>query len=386
MRVCVIGAGPSGLYLSMLLKQRQPSWDVQVVEQNPPGATFGFGVVLAESGLQQLREADEGSHAAIRAAMRYNQQQVIVHRETPIEVRQHVRGGAITRLTLLQILTEHALKAGVRIHHGVHIASLADLAGLNLDDADVIVGADGVNSIVRKDLEGEFGTTRRSLKNHFAWYGTTRIFPAPALVFRKYQGGHFVAHYYAYSDTMSTFVAECDDVTWEHCGLDKMTDDERQQLFEEIFAPELEGEKLISNRSLWRQFPVIRNTRWTDGRHVLIGDALASAHFSIGSGTRLAMTDAIALVQALTSGDDSIAVPERLAAFEAAHTDQKNKLLEASEKSFDWYERMAEWMELYSPEEFVYRFMVRTGRVDDQRLKDHFPALMERLNDAGVAL
>jgi len=202
-------------------------------------------------------------------------------------------------------------------------------------------------------------------------------------VFRKYAGGHFVAHYYAYSDEMSTFVAECDDATWLSVGLDKMSDDERQALFEKIFAPELDGHGLVSNKSNWRQFPVIRNTRWVYGRHVLIGDALASAHFSIGSGTRIAMTDASALADALLRSEgDAIA---GLAAFERNHAPQKAKLIAASERSYMWYEDIAKWMEAYTPEEFVYEFMTRTGRVDDERLRNEFPALMQRLAAASRA-
>src|SRR5262249_13426025 len=260
------------------------------------------------------------------------------------------KGGAITRLKMLQILNAEAEAAGVRLHHGERVESTEDLARLGLGDADVVVGADGVNSVVRRQYAAEFGTTQRSLTNHFAWYGTRRVFDSPALVFRKYDGGHFVAHYYAYSADMSTFVAECDDATWKRLGLGRMTDAELQALMEKIFAPELAGEPLISNKSNWRQFPVIRNARWTHGRNVLIGDALASAHFSIGSGTRIAMTDSIALAKALleSRGDAASA----LAVFERDHAPEKRKLVSASEQSFDWYERMAEWMESQTPEEF----------------------------------
>jgi 2-polyprenyl-6-methoxyphenol hydroxylase-like FAD-dependent oxidoreductase len=182
---------------------------------------------------------------------------------------------------------------------------------------------------------------------------------------------------------MSTFVAECDDATWHRCGLDAMDDDGRQELFETIFAKELEGLPLLSNNSNWRQFPVIRNANWhCGGRYALIGDALASAHFSIGSGTRIAMTDSIALAEALLALPDD--PPAALRRYQEAHAPQKAKLIDASEKSFDWYERIAEWMERYSPEEFVYRFMTRTGRIDDARLRQAFPELMQRIEAAGV--
>jgi len=375
MKVAIIGGGPCGLYLGLLLKREQPVWQVEVIEQNAADATFGFGVVLADNGMLQLQEADQASYNALCAAMRYNDRQIIMQREEPIEI--NVKGGAIPRLDLLQILQREAEAAGVKIHFGRRVATTADLAAFGLDDADVVVGADGVNSVVRTQYAQAFATTQRLLSNHFAWYGTKRVFEASALVFRKYEGGHFVAHYYAYSNDMSTFVAECDDATWRRLGMAKMTDDERQHLFEKIFEPELEGAPLISNKSVWRQFPVIRNAHWTHDRYVLIGDALASAHFSIGSGTRIAVNDAIGLARALLACGSDVA--QGLATFEASHKSQKNKLIDASERSYMWYEDIAQWMESYTPEEFVYQFMTRTGRIDDSRLRSEFPELVERL-------
>jgi 2-polyprenyl-6-methoxyphenol hydroxylase-like FAD-dependent oxidoreductase len=383
MRVAIVGGGPSGLYLGLLLKRGAPHWQVNVIEQNAADATFGFGVVLADTGLQQLRDADVASYEALCAATQQHEHQVIVQAETPIEIRLPVKGGAIPRLTLLQILEQQAEAAGVVVHYRQRIDSSADLARLGLDDADVVVGADGVNSVIRREFEQAFGTTSSTLGNHFAWYGTPKVFDASALVFRKYEGGHFVAHYYAYSDEMSTFVAECDDATWQRLNLGSLSDAQRLALMEKIFAPELEGAPLMDGnaRLVWRQFPVIRNAHWTHGRYALVGDALASAHFSIGSGTRIAMNDSIALAKALLACDgDALA---GLAAYERNHRPSKQKLISASERSYLWYERMAQWMDNYSPEEFVYQFMTRTGRVDDDRLRREYPELMVRLGKVG---
>ncbi|PWU29689.1 monooxygenase [Pseudomonas sp. RW407] len=385
MKVAIVGGGPSGLYLGLLLKRGAPQWQVEVIEQNAADATFGFGVVLADTGLQQLRDADVASYEALCAATTQHEHQVIVQAETPIDIRLPVKGGAIPRLRLLQILEQQAEEAGVVVHYRQRIDGTADLARLGLDDADVVVGADGVNSVIRREFEQAFGTTTSTLGNHFAWYGTPKVFDASALVFRKYEGGHFVAHYYAYSDEMSTFVAECDDATWQRLNLGSLSDAQRLALMEKIFAPELEGAPLMDGdaRVVWRQFPVIRNARWAHGRHVLVGDALASAHFSIGSGTRIAMNDSIALARALLGcGEDALA---GLAAYERNHKPSKQKLILASERSYLWYERMAQWMDSYSPEEFVYRFMTRTGRVDDQRLRREYPELMARLGKTGSA-
>jgi 2-polyprenyl-6-methoxyphenol hydroxylase-like FAD-dependent oxidoreductase len=257
------------------------------------------------------------------------------------------------------------------------------IADFDALDADLVVGADGIGSQLRTANEAAFGTTRRTLTNHFAWFGVAKPFASPALVFRKYEGGYFVAHYYPYSDSMSTFVAECDHQTWVDFGMEEMSAEARQALFETVFAPELTGHGLVSNNSIWRQFPVILNANWHVGKQVLIGDALTSAHFSIGSGTRIAMEDAMALADAIVAHPDD--VPAALEQYEAVRKPEKAKLISASEASYNWYERIREWMDLPTPHEFVFRFMTRTGRIDAERLRAQFPALMAELAAGGVA-
>lgn len=375
MKIGIVGGGPSGLYLALLVKRRRPDFTVTVYEQNRAEDTFGFGVVMADTGLSHLEAADKASHDALRAAMHFSHQQTIRLNDKSIDVkRPGAGGGAITRIRLLQILQEMCRSAGVDLK----FSSRLDLQNGGLAritaESDLVVGADGVNSVVRSHLASEFGTTQRSLHNRFAWYGTHKLFANPALVFREHEGGHFVAHYYRYSETMSTFVAECDEATWFHCGLDKMSDDERQALFERIYAPELGGESLISSNSIWRQFPVIRNQRWSVGKTVLIGDALSSAHFSIGSGTRIAMEDSIALAQAIVEHPGDVAAITR--AYESKRRPGKTRLIEASEKSFNWYEDIARHMACGQVHEFVYSYMTRTGRIDQDRLREQFPELV----------
>lgn len=384
MKIAILGGGPSGLYLAILLKKGAPDWNVTVVEQNPRDATFGFGVTMAAKGLLQLKQADEQSYQAMTSAMRYSNSQNIVHREVAIEVVRTGLSGSIGRLNLLTLLHKQCDALGVTVHFGLRLSAIEELSQLGFDDADVVVGADGINSMVRNQFAQAFGTTRRSLTNHFAWYGTTRLFETSGLVFRKFEGGSFVGHYYAYDATMSTFVAECDDATWHKLGLESRSDDERRALFERVYAPELNGHPLISNNSQWRQFPVIRNEHFQHGRYALMGDALASAHFSIGSGTRLAMTDAIALADALLHCEGN--VREGLLAYEINRRPQQKKLIDASERSFDWYERMGEWMDRFTPEQFVFNFMTRTGRVDEERLRREYPSLMSRLGIEGKHL
>ena len=373
MKIAVIGGGPAGLFFAIITKKRQPQWQITVHEQNAHGATFGFGVVVADTGLARLREADAESHDALVACMLQTDRQTIAQAGMPIDlVQPKPGGGAIARLQLLQVLQGIAQRLGVSLRYGERVSNFEAL------DADLVIGADGVNSALRAQSEQAFGTTRRLLSNHFAWFGTTRVFANPALIFRKHLGGHFVAHYYPYCDSMSTFVAECDDATWQRLHLGEATDTQRQSLVEAVFAPELHGHALIANNNtlntIWRQFPVIRNAQWHAGKQVLIGDALSSAHFSIGSGTRIAMEDAAALAHAVLTHPDS--VPAALAAFVAERKPHKDRLIEASEKSFDWYEAMAQHMDRLSPHAFVHSYMTRTGRVDDARLAAMFPAFM----------
>lgn len=377
MKIAVIGGGPSGLFLAILIKRKLPDVQIDVYEQNPLGATFGFGVVLADTGLSKLRQAAPDVVDELSKAMVFTGAQTIVLEDDAVQVQRPGKGGgAIPRISLLAILQDHAQRVGVRVLHEQRIEDLDAIK------ADLIVGADGVNSLVRNADEAGFGTFKRILSNHFAWYGVNKAFKNPALVFRSHLGGYFVAHYYPYSDAMSTFVAECDDQTWHELGMAAMTPEQRQQLFQTVFAPELEGYPLVSNNSSWRQFPVVRNATWHVGNRVLIGDALSSAHFSIGSGTRIAMEDAVTLADCLTGTPDDI--PAALRAYVKQRQPEKAKLIDASEASFNWYERIREWMADSTPHEFVYRFMTRTGRIDVPRLRAQFPELVQAFEAEGV--
>ncbi len=388
MKIAIVGGGPSGLYTAILVKKRRPSWQVSVIEQNVADSTFGFGVVLADSGLARIQAADADVYEKLIAKMTFTGCQTINLKEQPIDINHPSKGGAIARIDLLHVLQDTAAKAGVDVRFGQRISHPDDLVSLGLDDADVVIGADGVNSVVRAAHEEAFGTTKTFLTNHFAWFGTRKVFEKSALVFRQYQGGAFVAHYYPYCATGSTFVTECDHATWLKLGMDAMTDDGRQQLFEKVFGPELEGEKLISNNSNWRQVPVTRSSNWTAGNHVLIGDAQTSAHFSIGSGTRSAMEDSIALAEALTeealAGSAEPTPLQRLANFVQRRGPEKDKLLTASRKSYLWYENIGEWMQRYTPLEFIHAFMTRTGRLGNERLAAQYPELFAQFEKAGV--
>jgi 2-polyprenyl-6-methoxyphenol hydroxylase-like FAD-dependent oxidoreductase len=299
MKIAVIGGGPAGLYFSRLVRLHLPVHQVDVFEQNPPNATWGFGVGLGGKARDRIAAIDPDVHDRITRAMVFHNQQRIHLNGADILVEYASDGGAIERLDLLKILNAACESVGVRVGYNFRIESINQFK-----DYDLIVGADGVNSVVRRMKRDAFGTQIRTLTNFFAWYGVGRAMRPSSLVFRQTAEGRFVGHYYPYTNSMSTFVAECDAATWKSAGLYDMNDDQRRSFMEKVFAPELMGDPLIDNRSIWRNFPVITNKAWSVGNIVLIGDALMSAHFSIGSGTRLSMDDAAALFDALRQSQD----------------------------------------------------------------------------------
>jgi 2-polyprenyl-6-methoxyphenol hydroxylase-like FAD-dependent oxidoreductase len=373
MRIAVVGGGPAGLYFARLVKLHLPQHVVEVFEQNPADATWGFGVGLGGKARSRIRALDPDVHDRLTAAMIFNNSQRLHLNGTDILVEYAEKGGSIERLALLKILQAACSAAGVVITHNSRIESLDAFA-----DFDLVVGADGVNSLVRKLHGGAFGTATYTLTNYFAWYGVGRAMRPGSLVFRSTAQGRFVGHYYPYTNGMSTFVPECDAATWQRAGLDAMTDDARRAFMEAVFAPELAGDHLIDNRSIWRNFPVITNLRWSVGNSVLIGDALMSAHFSIGSGTRLAMDDASALFEAIRETGD---VATALTRFEVIRRPMREQFSVAAEKSFNWYERLDEVM-AQKPIDFVYDFLTRTGRIDDARLARYAPAFFRMYQQA----
>ena len=367
MKIIVSGGGPSGLYFALLARKRLGA-EVRVYEQNPRGATHGFGIVIPDRGLDRFKDADEQSYRMIMASCFISRHRILIHREERIFIEGGGYGGGIARLRLLEILEECCELVGVQICHGRRFdASMSP-------QADLIVGADGVNSAVRNTDPEAFGTTSYSLKCKLAWYGTAALFPYPILCFRKTELGQFWAAGAAYTDRMSTFVAECDAETWQR-ALAHLDDEERIRIVEEVFAPELQGHRLISNRSIWNSLPVTRVRNWFIGNRVLIGDALHSAHPSIGSGTRIAMEDSIALVDALDAERD---IAAGLARFRRDREPAKQKLVRAAEKSFNWYETIADRLDGMDAPTLMFDYLTRTGRIDKERLDAEFPQVMAR--------
>jgi len=371
LQIEVVGGGPAGLWFAFLLKSRRPAWTVRVHEQNPATATYGFGVVLSDAGRERVRSAALAAFDRIARHMERWSDLTIVHRGEAVPIDGN-GFSAIGRLDLLRSLHDLCREAGVSLRFEAPVESLAELRA----GTDLVVGADGINSRVRAALEAEFRPRTEVLGNRFAWYGTRQVFDTLTLTFRANADGAFVAHHYRYTPDMSTFIVECDAATWERSGLAHLDDGAARRYCEELFAPDLGGHPLVSNRSEWRRFPVLACERWRHENVVLIGDALRSVHFSIGSGTRLAMEDADALAAALEKSGGRVA--EGLEGFEAARRPVVDKLLAGAAGSWGWYERFADRMHLSAPE-FAYDYMTRSGRVSDERLRAIAPRFMDRL-------
>jgi 2-polyprenyl-6-methoxyphenol hydroxylase-like FAD-dependent oxidoreductase len=363
MHIAILGAGPAGLYLAYLIKRRSPETAVTLIEQNPADATFGFGVVFSDRALEFLREDDEATYSAITPHMESWSDITIVHRGERVTI-DGVGFSAIGRLKLLQLLQARARSVGVEPSYQRAVKSLGELGNV-----DLVVGADGVNSLVRRSNENRFGASVRLLTNRFAWFGTDKRFETLTQTFSETKAGSFNAHHYRYSPYVSTFIVEVDQSTFARAGFAQMGEAETRAFCEHVFAQTLDGHRLISNNSIWRQFPIVHNEHWSVDNCVLVGDALHTAHFSIGSGTRLAMEDAIALDRALAHSGN---VGAALVAYEAARRPTLEKLVSGANGSATWYEHFAEHMR-FAPVDFAMSYITRSGRVDIERLRKLSP-------------
>jgi 2-polyprenyl-6-methoxyphenol hydroxylase-like FAD-dependent oxidoreductase len=373
MRIAVIGGGPAGLYFATLWKKCHPDAQVHVYEQNPADATFGFGVVFSDRALEFLRGDDPETHDLITPAMETWQDMTLIHRGETVTI-DGVGFSSIGRLKLLQLLQERALAVGAELHFETVLRSIDDLP-----EADLIIAADGINSLVRRSYEGDFQTSLSYLPNKFSWYGVETPYDTLTQTFIETEFGPVNAHHYRYTPEMSTFLVECERKTWERAGFATMSDEDSRRFCSELFSDTLRGKPLISNKSSWRNFPQLWSDRWSHLNMVLVGDALHTAHFSIGSGTRLAMEDVIALVQALEAEPDDL--QSGMARYEAGRRPIVEKIVAAATKSARWYEDFADHMQL-TPLEFGYSYMTRSGRVDDDRLRQLAPEFMAKYEAA----
>jgi len=376
MKVAVVGGGPAGLYFATLWRKRHPDAQVRVYDQNPSDATWGFGVVFSDRALEFLRADDPETHDLITPEMETWQDMTLVHRGETVTI-DGVGFSSIGRLKLLQLLQERARDVGAELIFDTVVPSVAELG-----DADLILAADGVNSVVRRGYEGDFGMSLSYLPNKFAWYGVEKPFDTLTQTFIETEYGPFNAHHYRYAPNMSTFLVECGRETWLRAGFATMSEEDSAVKCAALFAETLDGKPLINNKSAWRNFPVLWNDRWSHLNMVLVGDALHTAHFSIGSGTRLAMEDVIALVEALDAEPNDLRAG--LERYEAERRPIVEKLVTAATTSARWYLDFEDHMKL-APLDFAYAYITRSGRIDDERLRKLAPKFMERYDAGGAA-
>ncbi|MFW6449358.1 MAG: FAD-dependent monooxygenase, partial [Halobacteriota archaeon] len=291
MDIGVVGGGPAGLYARLLLKKEYPDWTVTVYERDPADNTYGWGVVFSDATLSNLREADHETHERLTDAFVRWDPIDIFYEDAYIRCGGHTFAG-IMRSELLRILQERCRELGVELHHETTVEEPTEL----VDEVDLLLGADGLNSVVRDSYEETFSPRLDMGSAKFAWFGTAKPFDVFTFVFRENEHGLWRVH--AYPGEMSTFIVECTEATWSNAGMDERDEDDALRYFEELFADHLDGYELQAKLYAWRNFPVVSCPTWSKGDEVvLLGDAAHTAHFSIGSGTKLAMEDAIALLE-----------------------------------------------------------------------------------------
>lgn len=377
MTIVIIGAGPAGLFLSILLKKARPEWTVTVYEQNPRGNTFGWGIVFSDGTMENLAAADD-KVARLTSDSLAHWDDIEVHFKGRV-MRSSGHGFiGVGRHRFIEILTNRAEELGVRLHFDCRVNGPSDFP-----DADVIVGADGVNSVVRNEYSGDFGADVSAWNNRFTWLGTHRQFPAFTFYFKETAHGWFQAHCYQFSDDTSTFIVECPEDTWRSAGLDQMSKEDGIAFCERLFSEHLDGHNLLDNSphlegpDMWLTFPKIDNETWHHEHMVLLGDASATAHFSIGSGTKLALESAIVLSEKIVKQESvENTLEEVLAEYEDERRIEVLRLQNAARNSTEWFESVTLRCGM-EPEQFMYSLLTRSQRVSHENLRLRDQAWLE---------
>lgn len=366
MKITVIGGGPGGLYFALLTKKRLPHCEIDVYEQNKADDTFGFGVVFSDETLDEFFQADPESYELIRDHFAYWSDIVIAKDDARIVVGGNGFAGC-SRKTLLELLQIRCRQVGVNMHFETIIP--AEGVETRFADSDLIVVANGIGSPIRDIRAEAFGMKSELRPNHFTWLGSTKPLDAFTFFFKETEHGHFCAHTYQYEEGCSTWVIEATPEAWEGSGFADMDEEESAKFLEGVFAEELDGHGFITNRSIWRNFPVITCDTWKSGKLVLLGDIKATAHWSIGSGTKLAMECAISLSDAV------VANPQDIDAASDAYEADRRTPVEITQHnaavSLRWFEDMAmHWKK--APYEFAFSMMSRAKSLtwDNIKLRD----------------
>jgi anthraniloyl-CoA monooxygenase len=373
MKIKIIGGGPAGLYFALLMKKQNPAHRITLMERNAPDDTFGWGVVFSDKTLSYLKETDAESYEQITASFEMWDNVDVVHRGQKITIRGN-RFSGIARIKLLQILQHRCRQLGVDLRFRTEVSERDELAA----DSDLLVGADGINSAVRQRYSESFEPRLSVRRNKYIWYGTNQLFHGLTLTFHESRAGVFAAHSYKFNRTTSTFIVECDAETWTSAGFEKMSDEETRAFLAEVFRDDLGGHPLLSNNSKWINFVNVRNEHWSHRNVVLLGDALHTAHFSIGSGTKLALEDSIALYKCFQSSEK---VEGALREFERVRKPIIEEYQEAARESLIWFENAGNYMHL-EPLTFAYSLMTRSKKIDYENLKKRDPQFIAAYEEA----
>ena len=364
MKINILGGGPAGLYFAILMKRLDPAHNITVIERDGPDDTFGWGIVFSDQTFAYLKDNDEPSFNEIMRACQTWDNVDVAHKEEKVTIRGN-RFSGIARLGFLNILQARCRALGVELRFHTNITDVA-----SINECDLLVGADGANSLVRRAYGEAFQPTVDWRKNKYIWLGTHQLFHGLTLTFREHDGGLFIAHSYKFNDTTSTFIVECNEATWANAGFENMSEAETCAYLAEVFKKDLNGHALLANNFVrWLNFPLIKNQQWHHRNVVLLGDALHTAHFSIGSGTKLALEDAIALARCFAEGGD---VASSLAEFQRRRKPVIDAYQDAAFASLLMFENADEDMPL-DPLPFAFKLMTRSKKIDYEKLRKRDP-------------
>jgi anthraniloyl-CoA monooxygenase len=370
-RILVLGGGPAGLYFALLAKKAQPEHRITVIERNPSDATYGWGVVFSEETLGALRDADRQTFDEITDTFAKWTAIDVRYRGDTVRSRGHAFS-AIARRRLLDILQARCSELGVELSFEREVGELSKLGR-----ADLVVGSDGVNSLVRRTHENVFRPSLDVHRTKFAWFGTDLVFNAFTFIFRETEHGLFQVHGYPVDAHTSTFIVECPETVWRRAGLERASEEDSMAFCEELFAQDLQGHSLLSNRSLWMSFVTVRCQTWHHGNVVLLGDAAHTAHFTIGSGTKLAMEDAISLAEALQRKAGHL--EEALTEYEMERQPVVERFQEAASESARYFEGVSRYAS-FDPVQFAFNLLTRSGRITHLELQRRDPRLVARVD------